>query len=389
MKKKKMRTPLLSLLLLFFSMGILLAECPPNSGPRTECLTSKEYPYKVCQDGEIVDVCTSDPNSLEGIVKTALPICIKTVLGIDADWGYRIGIMDDEWIEAYIFQLNLTFSDFIKAADKWNCICGVSGESGDCGTEITVKFTNDWRKIENPWNDLSCYNKDNECDPTDKTLYINHTNEFKHDTGRRRYIVNDDLINDGDNYRDIITVLEKTPSRSDYEIYNMVDVAIQALGGMLGLGTSGNGCGFSIMARESIFPVNESSTVPPYYGLGGPNNESNGDCDKCMFQQLYSPVATYDSSIYDYEPKTQKVYPNPGYNVISINFTLPNYTENLKIYIQNTLGSIVLVPIENGTFDAGEHTTFINVDSLPTGTYYIIIESDTYRSAKPIMVLNE
>ena len=91
--------------------------------------------------------------------------------------------------------------------------------------------------------------------------------------------------------------------------------------------------------------------------------------------------------IYDYSTAEQKVYPNPGYRVVSFDFTLPKYTEKLKMTIKNILGNAVLVPIENEVFNAGEHSVLINVNALPNGVYYIIIEARVIVTAQPLTIV--
>ena len=110
------------------------------------------------------------------------------------------------------------------------------------------------------------------------------------------------------------------------------------------------------------------------------------DCDKCMFKNLYCP--DYDpDGIYDYQTQTQKIYPNPGFNTVAFDFELPKYAESLKLSVMNPLGEVVLVPIENETFEQGEHSILLNVDRLPNGVYYIIIEAGAYRTAQPFTVV--
>ena len=82
-----------------------------------------------------------------------------------------------------------------------------------------------------------------------------------------------------------------------------------------------------------------------------------------------------------------KLYPNPGERVVTIDFELPKNTENLKITIQDVLGQTRLIPIENGNYEAGEQSILINVDALPVGVYYVIIEAGAYRTAQPLTIV--
>jgi hypothetical protein len=104
-----------------------------------------------------------------------------------------------------------------------------------------------------------------------------------------------------------------------------------------------------------------------------------------MFKKLYCETITCADAIYEYGSQLQKIYPNPGEHIISINFTLPDICKDVKMYIQNPLGQIVL--FQNIVFEGGEHTELINVDSLPVGIYYIIIELGAYRTTQPLNVI--
>ncbi|MEO1075303.1 MAG: T9SS type A sorting domain-containing protein, partial [Bacteroidota bacterium] len=66
-------------------------------------------------------------------------------------------------------------------------------------------------------------------------------------------------------------------------------------------------------------------------------------------------------------------YPNPTRNRISLDVTVPSFTDML-IDVVNVVGQRVAGPVRQ-TLTAGTHTLLLPLDGLPAGTYHLIIRS--------------
>jgi len=480
----------------------MFADCPEGSAAPTVCPSDMVYPYKVCVGGIITTECLRCPNDRNGIIKMNLPIFydIRDEDPIAGGFDYYFG---GGMLGRYII-----LSELEIAFNKWNCICGeyvsfnyldfLDSECEDFGnyedvkTHIPIKFSANYRDFKDASNDPSNANVDDDdpCYPNPPTMYFNVTKKFE-EAGN--FLMNDYFIMNNDNYEKVIERLEIMPDvPNNYKIFNVIEVAIQQIGQILGMSYSDEcSCEESIMAppkqvnnpvdKETItisiegtysgllfpgpaiiydgsgniigyiyFHINVSNPdilIGDIYDVNGnkighfdqliiidPNTgirtfntvnftvgkgEISGtidlegiisgtvsisrefliinniplprplfeisDCDKCMFKRLYCEECS--DGIYYYEPQTQKLYPNPGKHIVTIDFELPKHTDNLKMSVINPLGKVVLVPIENKIFSAGEHSILINVDILPTGVYYIIINADNYRTTQPLTII--
>jgi hypothetical protein len=79
------------------------------------------------------------------------------------------------------------------------------------------------------------------------------------------------------------------------------------------------------------------------------------------------------------------ISPNPAFNYINLNLTENNSQIN-SIMIYNDYGQIVLVPSSNS--QVGDKNNFsINIESLPTGTYTLVLQSNSNRFMKRFVVV--
>jgi hypothetical protein len=168
----------------------------------------------------------------------------------------------------------------------------------------------------------------------------------------------------------------------------LVDAAIIQLGEILGMvyDPACNDC-YNVMNPNHAANawVNGYPELQHYMALGGAENLPHGDCSKCQFKKLYCEDEPC-CSIHDYASDNQNLYPNPGEHNVTIAFTLPISTEKLNLYINDVLGQTVIAPIKNGQYEAGEQTINLNIESLPNGVYYVIIEAGTHRTAQPLTI---
>lgn len=90
---------------------------------------------------------------------------------------------------------------------------------------------------------------------------------------------------------------------------------------------------------------------------------------------------------YEYNSSENNLYPNPSYNEVKLEFDTEAEYDIVTIKIQNNLGEIVLVPIENKEYTQGSHLELINVQTLPNGYYYCIIQTQHKSYVKPFVVI--
>ena len=399
----------------------MFADCPKDSGPTTKCDPNKEYPYLICEEddkGNKVrkEVCTNDPNSLPNIIKVDLPIRIVNEYSI-AQEKFKTPLVGGSQRIGWQMHPDFNNADLQTAANKWNCICAYEGDAifdvqldeyeERTGTTIIAKFSNNFKDFPDPYSDRSSFNKDDiskdDCSLSNPTMYFNITPEFElgipspnnpdqnaPEKPIYHALMNNNFIMDDLNWSYIVG---SWFDRQDvpYEIYNFIDIAIRQIGEILGMGWSDD-CGCKSYDNSVMSPTwfgnwqinGWPGGLSPYFGLGGAENSSSGDCDKCMFQKLYCP----EVSIYEYASPEQNLYPNPARKTTSIEFTLPTYTDNLKMFIMNPIGQVISLVKENGIYDAGTHIEPINIEGLSTGPYFLIIEAGTYRIVKPFIVTN-
>jgi len=169
------------------------------------------------------------------------------------------------------------------------------------------------------------------------------------------------------------------------QLYSFQQVAMHEIAHMLGFGHYNKDFGSYVGQVCDNGGVTLSGAME-YNIASRDNNIELSLHDKCMMAKLYCPGLVV-LNIFEYQPQTQKVYPNPGKYVVSFDFELPRYTEDLRMTVKDVLGQTLLIPIENAVYDAGKHTVLINVDSLAIGTYYIIIEAGAYRTVQPVMIV--
>ena len=399
---------ILLIIILICAYSNAFAQCPTNSGPTEPCDPCEKYPYRVCvydeetYEMEQVTVCTARPDLLGQVAMVNLPIRVDLPL-YDESYGTGFHCIDGF----------LNWNDLETAANKWNCICGTNTEDIYFGTTISADFSSDWKKFKDPYTDKSVYDKDHECYQMDGTILFNMTTEFvnakpsfdnpkgKPEGAVSQIFMNDYLIMWDDHYKRVTTMLDVWSNVSgsgitkNYKIYNFVDVAMQAIGSVLGMGYSPD-CGCdenSIMAPDGVKQVNEydnSGNLLPqssYRGLGGANNLPEGDCDKCMFKTLYCPAERCTVSVYNYQPTHTNLFPNPSHDFVGIEFELEAYSENVTIKIMDGLGRILLTPIENKTYNSGVHTEQINVKGFENGYYYMLIQTPTKSFVRPFIVI--
>ena len=354
-------------------------DCSPNS-----CDKNQRYPMEVCNppsyDPPSIPRClTYDEIDKSLLIASPvnLPVCLEFATSPDPNFGVYPPPQTVSVKGVQVFNINTAETDLQKAADRWNCICPEQSQ-GACQCKIKVYFTGRW--CEYPYmndnvlaaTDLGIRGGASSCqlDCSETFIVVNNSDGFMYGKNNppsgeqpTTFFITDGLIGN----------LNAVKSNGG-EVYNFVDVMMHELGHLFG---------FAHYNEDDCGNASNYDEVMNSHGLpaSGTSKELS-DFEKCRFQAVYCPTA-----IYDYQPQTQKIYPNPGYNTVAFNFELPKYAESLKMSVMNPLAEVVLVPIENETFEQGEHSILINVDRLPNGVYYIIIEAGAYRTAQPLTIV--
>lgn len=84
------------------------------------------------------------------------------------------------------------------------------------------------------------------------------------------------------------------------------------------------------------------------------------------------------------EPVFSHVYPNPSHGLTCVPLTMPTQEEGSMILIDMT-GREVMV-VHTGTFVQGEKNYFLNTETLEAGAYQLVLTTNNYRIAQPLMV---
>lgn len=78
--------------------------------------------------------------------------------------------------------------------------------------------------------------------------------------------------------------------------------------------------------------------------------------------------------------------PNPTTGLTSAIFTLSN-SQPVSVVVYNNLGESVTSYMDNVSFDAGQHTIEVSLNSLPSGTYYIQFSAGLHKETKKVVVI--
>ncbi len=414
-----------------------------NESVQDTCPPYKKYPYKVCCDyAGIRTVCISNIQEYEATHPgckvrkipdyasprwkyQGLPICIDTdyfkknysTLNFYKDEARRECIIDNNNEEITYPVFDTTGSgaasrDIIEACRQWNAICGLA--NAPCKTQIKVRFSINLKKdFDNdiytvavtkypwPYTNLGVLGKPGDqlldvdrCDmDLDLTeIIFNNTPEFvkcqKDKYGnylsQQWFWVNQDFISN-----DLLTYIDAqnvaNPNQNGEPPYmlafNFRDVLMHELGHILAFGhyeecieENGNNTDYAhgVMERQAN-PVTGKTA-----GLSMD--------DKCMFKRLYCPT-TLDINEHEYNSDANNLYPNPSYDEAKLEFDIEAEYDVVTIRIQDNLGRTLLVPIANREYGKGSHLELIDVQSLPNGYYYCIIQTQRKNYVKPFVVI--
>jgi len=356
--------------IIVFVIMLLISQyvyCAGSCRSGLNCKDRKCRCVEICNSNKREKECikslsdVKSPKMVRKICDFDMPTCINfdysTFPGSYSYYSPKV-IMDVDGIK----------DDVANALKEWNCLCDLENEP--CKNMVKTIFTDDKTRFvweERTWVAAAStsWDMDDCCIHPERSLIeFNNTSFFRYQDkgdvhpGPPKWSV----INK--KYEHLLPSIS-----SDGRFFSFYDVLLHELGHI-----------FGFLHLEDCGKPEESSSIMA--NITYPNTPSKGlnNDDKCMFIQLYCPYI----SVYDYQPQTQKIYPNPGSYVVAIDFELPRYAENFKMYVNDVLGQTRLILIEDAVYDAGEHTVLINLDTLPVGTYHIIIEAGSYRTAQPI-----
>ncbi len=84
-------------------------------------------------------------------------------------------------------------------------------------------------------------------------------------------------------------------------------------------------------------------------------------------------------------PELQQNYPNPASNLTTIEFDLPEVTNNVSLVLTNMNGKVVKqMDLEN--LNKGDNRVEIDLDGLSNGTYFYTIKAGKYTETKKMVV---
>ncbi len=439
------------ILIIFYALSsninLLSKEIAPAPHPDSlRCPSNAKYAYKVCCSGAMYDKCISDiaeyeTNNPKCKVRripdavlhpdppynsTGLPICVdmdyfksyyKSSPGSKVSNGVEFfgePYPEEKFIPTFdVFdtyyqnQDNATMQDILAACRQWNAICGY--ENAPCGTKIKVRFSDDPKYFGNDvlttvaWVDynygqssgvvLGVVTPNDEILGTDRChldlenmeIVFNNTREFTKSTWDKShnwFFVNQEYITD--NLLDFIDETNEDnpvmPDEPPYMVaFNFKNILMHELGHILGFAHPDVACsdeeiGYSIMNSQAEPVTNDNKHL------------SLSQYDKCAFKNLYCPQSVGINE-YSYSSDDNNLYPNPSYDEAKLEFDIEAEYDVVTVIIQDNLGRILLVPIENKEYGKGSHLELIDVQSLPNGYYYCIIQTQRKNYVKPFVVI--
>jgi len=406
-----MKTKALFLILiqvLFLSVPSLFAS---DCGKKFDCPSGIKYPYKFCKFDTVAKkvtmetICTDDPLKYQENNPNFVPQKVKLPIYVMVPPVYLylvsyFSIYKDGKFEVVLFgetyqrMASSARNDLVAAGNKWNCVCGDTIDPNNptnIGTIIKSEFSDNPRDFFEPYRNpavaktSSATQDDYPCglNLDSSRILFNITPQFLYNRDSLSHIAPGTPLEKGWFSQEFRGNVGLVPNY--VRLYSFQQVAMHEIGHLLGFGHYNDDFGSYVGQVCDNAGLTLDGTME-YDIAPRDNNLELSLHDKCMMAKLYCDSLVI-LNIYEYQPQTQKVYPNPGKYVVNFEFELPRHTENLRMYINDVLGQTVLTVLENTVKESGEHKILINVDNLAVGTYYIIIEAGSYRTAQPVMIV--
>jgi len=395
-----------SVLFLLSASGSLFAS---NCGKELECPPGIKYPYSFCKFDTVTKkvttetICTDDPLEYQKNNPNFVPQKVKLPIFVlapstNSNMVSLFSIYKDGEFEVVLFgandlRMSITAAhDLAAAANKWNCVCGDTVDINNptnIGTFIKSEFSANRNHFTYPYHT-----------PAVAKILTGTQDDYpcglNLDTSRIRFNMTPEFLYNRNWYPAPGTPLEKGWFSQEFRgnvglvpnyvrLFSFMSVAMHEIGHLLGFGHYNENFG-SYVGQVCDDNPEDLKGIMEYYLDPRKNVTELSPHDKCMMAKLYCPGLVI-LNIYEYQSQTQRVYPNPGKYVVNFEFELPRHTENLTMTVKDVLGQTVLTVLNNTVKEAGKHTMLINVDGLAVGTYYIIIEAGSYRTAQPVMIV--
>ena len=82
-----------------------------------------------------------------------------------------------------------------------------------------------------------------------------------------------------------------------------------------------------------------------------------------------------------------KAYPNPFNHTTTVEYYLPE-ASSTKVSLLDFMGREAQMVSPNQVTDAGWHQVQLNADDLPTGTYFLVLQSENQVKTVQLILVN-
>ena len=192
----------------------------------------------------------------------------------------------------------------------------------------------------------------------------------------------------------VLTWTDTASNEAGYEVVRQTDDGARQLVVRLGpnvetYSDTGASCGGSSQTTYSyhvtVFSTSGSAntdtlrtvSVPATY----PASQSQG---KLRASSLVVPEALQTDEPVTFATELRGVYPNPFNPVTTVSYALKE-EDQVSLVVYNVLGQRVAVLVD-GVQAAGEHTIALDGNRLPSGPYFLRMETSAYRQTRMMML---